>query len=267
MLKELRLDCACERSRIVSFIRETMGAAGFSRGVLGLSGGVDSALVATLCVEAMGRDQMLAMILPYRTSNPSSEMDARLLVEHLGIACERFEITAIVQPFIDRYSELGQDAGVRVGNIMARCRMMVLYDASARTNALVMGTSNRTETLLGYFTMHGDGAAALKPIGHLYKCQVRALARHVGVPEPIIAKAPSADLWAGQTDEGELGFTYDEADQILYLLTEARLEPEAIAAKGFPIETVQAVARRMASTAYKRKPVPALPTVASPATA
>jgi NAD+ synthase len=139
---------------------------------------------------------------------------------------------------------------------MSRCRMITLYDESERFGGLVAGTSNRTETLLGYFTMHGDGAAALKPIAHLYKCQVRDLARHMNVPAAIIDKAPSADLWAGQTDEGELGFSYDEADQILYLLTEAGLDVPSAAAQGFDIQVVEAVARKLGATAYKRRQPP-----------
>jgi NAD+ synthase len=146
----------------------------------------------------------------------------------------------------------------RKGNIMARCRMIALFDQSAAFGGLVAGTSNRTETLLGYFTMHGDGAAALKPIAHLYKCQVRQLSRHVGVPDEIILKAPSADLWEGQTDEGELGFSYDEADQILYLLTEAKLTAAQAAARGFPLATVEAIQRRWQSTEFKRRWPPAV---------
>lgn len=256
MLKALALDVNRERERIVTFIRQEFARAGFSKAVLGVSGGVDSALVAALAAEALGAPNVYAMILPYRTSNPESEAHARLVIEQLGLPYERFEITPMVEPLIARDPAMDER---RKGNIMARCRMIVLYDQSAAINGLVLGTSNRTETLLGYFTLYGDGAAAIKPIAHLYKCQVRQLARAVGIPEVIIQKAPSADLWAGQTDEGDLGFTYDEADQILYCLTEEGLGTAQIASLGFDIKVVEAVKRRMESTAFKRLPPPVLP--------
>jgi NAD+ synthase len=253
MLAALTLDCVREEERLVQFIREQLAQAGYSRLVLGMSGGIDSALVGALCARAAGPENVKAMILPYRSSNPDSEAHGRLMCETLGIPCEKFEITGMVQPLLDRCPDMG---GRRMGNIMSRCRMITLYDESERFGGLVAGTSNRTETLLGYFTMHGDGAAALKPIAHLYKCQVRDLARHMNVPAAIIDKAPSADLWAGQTDEGELGFSYDEADQILYLLTEAGLDVPSAAAQGFDIQVVEAVARKLGATAYKRRQPP-----------
>jgi NAD+ synthase len=255
MLAELQLNAARERQRIVAFIRKQTEATGLAHLVLGLSGGVDSALAAALCAEAVGPQRVHAYILPYATSNPESEAHARLVISALGLPWERFEITPMVQPLLERYPNMDER---RKGNIMARCRMLILYDASAAWNGLVVGTSNRTETLLGYFTLHGDGAAAFKPIAHLYKCQIRQLARHVGVPEAIVAKAPSADLWKGQTDEGELGFTYDEADQVLYLLTECGQSVEAIVARGFERGVVEAIARRMQATAYKRAWPPTL---------
>ena len=255
MLEPLQLDTAREAARIVSFLREQLALAGCSRMVVGLSGGVDSALVAALGVQAVGQGNVRGMILPHETSNPESEAHACMVAERLGITCERFDITRMVRPLLKRYPDM--DAR-RKGNIMARARMIVLYDQSALVGGLVVGTSNRTETLLGYFTLHGDGAASLKPIAHLYKCQVRALAQCMGVPQVIIAKAPSADLWQGQTDEGELGFTYDEADQVLYLLTERRLGVDEIVALGFASRTVEAIARRMEATAFKRRQPPAL---------
>ena len=255
MLEPLQLDTAREAARIVRFLREQLALAGCSRMVVGLSGGVDSALVAALGVQAVGQGNVRGMILPHETSNPESEAHACMVAERLGITCERFDITRMVRPLLKRYPDM--DAR-RKGNIMARARMIVLYDQSALVGGLVVGTSNRTETLLGYFTLHGDGAASLKPIAHLYKCQVRALAQCMGVPQVIIAKAPSADLWQGQTDEGELGFTYDEADQVLYLLTERRLGVDEIVALGFASRTVEAIARRMEATAFKRRQPPAL---------
>lgn len=255
MLDELRLDVERERRRVVAFIREQTLGAGFSRLVIGLSGGVDSTLVAVLCAEAIGAVNVQAVILPYETSNPESEAHARMVIDTLGLPWERFDITPMVRPFLARYPDMNER---RKGNIMARLRMVVLFDQSARLNGLVVGTSNRTETLLGYFTLYGDSAAAFKPIAHLYKCQVRELARAVGVPEVIVSKAPSADLWDGQTDEGELGFTYDEADQVLYLLTEKGLAVDEIVAVGFDARVVREIQRRMHATAFKRRLPPTL---------
>ncbi|NLG50341.1 MAG: NAD+ synthase [Chloroflexi bacterium] len=259
MLNALELDCQREAQRIVDYIRQQLHQSGHSRMVLGLSGGIDSALVAYLGVQAVGAENVKAMVLPYATSNPQSEADANLVAAALGIPCERFDITGMVAPLLERYPDMS--AG-RLGNAMARARMIVLFDQSVLFRGLVVGTSNRTETLLGYFTMHGDGAAAFKPLAHLYKCQVRALSRWVGVPEPLVTKAPSADLWQGQTDEGELCFCYDEADQVLYLLTEERRTIDEIAAQGFDRRIVECIERRMLSTDFKRHAPAILPTVA-----
>ncbi len=257
MLSALRLDCAAETTRIVAFIRQQMEAAGLRRAVIGLSGGVDSALVAALCAQALGPDQVRAVLLPYRTSNPDSEAHGRLVAEALGLDVQRFDISGMVDAIVAQQPDMSSG---RKGNIMSRCRMVYLYDQSAACNGLVVGTSNRTETLLGYFTLCGDGAAALKPLMHLYKCQVRQLSAHLGLPEVVIDKAPSADLWAGQTDEGELGFTYDEADQVLYLLTEEHRSIGEIAAQGFEADTVHAIEARMRRNAFKLRPAAELPT-------
>ena len=256
MLDALRLDLRRERAQIVDFIRAQLAEAGYARMVVGLSGGLDSSLVARLCVEALGPENVRGMMLPYCTSNPESEAHARLLIDKLQISSDRFDITPMVQPLLDRHPHMSNR---RKGNIMARCRMIALFDQSVVFRGLVAGTSNRTEILLGYVTIYGDAAAALEPIGHLYKCQVRALSRHMGVSEVIIEKPPSADLWTGQTDEGELGFTYDEADQILYLLTEGGFSAEETAAQGFDPCVIEAIEHRMAVTAFKRRLPPALP--------
>ncbi|MGI6375575.1 MAG: NAD+ synthase [Anaerolineae bacterium] len=257
MLSALRLDCAAETARIVAFIRQQMEAAGLRRAVIGLSGGVDSALVAALCAQALGPDQVRAVLLPYRTSNPDSEAHGRLVAEALRLDVQRFDISGMVDAVVAQQPDMSSG---RKGNIMSRCRMVYLYDQSAACSGLVVGTSNRTETLLGYFTLYGDGAAALKPLMHLYKCQVRQLSAHLGLPEVVIDKAPSADLWAGQTDEGELGFTYDEADQVLYLLTEEHRSVDEIAAQGFEADTVRAIEARMRRNAFKLRPAAELPT-------
>jgi len=257
MLEALQLDCKRESDRIVQFIRQRVSEAGYERAVVGLSGGIDSALTACLCAAALGPRNVRGMVLPYKSSNPNSERDALLQADALGIDVERFDITDMVAPFVRHYPDLTPR---RKGNIMARSRMIALFDQSVAFRALVAGTSNRTELLLGYFTIYGDGASSFEPIAHLYKCQVRALSRHVGVVRAIIDKAPSADLWQGQTDEAELGFTYDEADAILYLNTERGLSVPQIVDQGYDAPVVEAVLYRMRSTAFKRQPVPCLPT-------
>ncbi len=259
MLAALELNCEREAERIAAFIRAQLAQAHHERLVLGLSGGIDSALVGALAIRAVGAQNLKALILPHRTSNPDSEAHARLLIDAWGCPWAKFEISDVVAPFVAQWPDISEG---RKGNLMARARMMALYDQSAAFKGLVVGTSNRTETLLGYFTLFGDGAAAFKPIGHLYKCQVRALSRFLRLPAVIVDKAPSADLWAGQTDEGELGFSYDEADQVLYLLTEEHLTCEQAAEHGFDLRVVQAIDRRMRSTAFKRLPTPVLPTAA-----
>ncbi len=222
---------------IVDFIRTEITRAGFSRGILGLSGGIDSSLVAFLAAEALGKENVLGVLMPYRTSNPASRADAELVAQQLGIATRVIEITPMVEPYL---TQIGKDERRR-GNVMARERMLVLYDQSEEFRALVIGTSNKTESLLGYTTQFGDNAAAIQPIADLYKYQVRQLARAVGMPQKIIDKAPSADLWQGQTDEGELGFTYDQADAILYRLVDQRKRIDDVIAEGFDARVVQRI--------------------------
>jgi len=250
---ELHLDTGRARDTIVRFIQEEFGKAGFSRAVLGLSGGVDSALACYLTVEALGPENVCALLMPYGSGNPGGEADAQLIIGKLGIPWVRIDITPMVDPLVRLYPEM--DAR-RKGNIMARARMIVLYDQSEELRGLVVGTSNKTEILLGYFTLWADSAAAIKPLGDLYKCQVRQLARAMGVPEHIVGKAPSADLWEGQTDEGELGFSYDEADVVLYLFVEEKQSKEELVALGFPLKLVQRILGRMKATEYKRMPTP-----------
>lgn len=259
MLAALRLDPKRETDRIVEFIARQFRSAGCSRAVLGMSGGVDSALVGALCVGALGPENVHGMLLPHEMSNPQSTAHGRLVCAQLGISSSLFDITPMVAPLIAQDTAMNS---VRKGNIMSRCRMIALYDCSAVQNALVVGTGNRTETLLGYFTLYGDSACALRPIAHLYKCQVRALATHLGLPDEVVTKAPSADLWAGQTDEDDLGFSYDDADQVLYLLTEAGMSEQQAAAEGFDLHTVRAVRQRMERYAFKLAQPPCLPTVA-----
>jgi len=243
---------------ITGFIRSQLAQAGFSRLVVGLSGGVDSATVAFLAARAVGGDNLLAVRMPYRTSSPESETDALLVVDALGCRTEQVEITDMVDPMLARVgdpeqSPAGDELNVRRGNVMARQRMMVLYDRSAAFDALVAGTSNKTEALLGYGTLHGDMAAAIQPIGDLYKSQLRAVATCLGVPESILDKPPSADLWPGQTDEGELGAGYDDLDRILYALVDRRWSVERCLAAGLDARLVAWTAQRVARTEFKRQ--------------
>lgn len=251
LLNHLKINADVARRVIVDFVRDELHRAGFKRAVLGLSGGVDSSLAVYLAAEALGPDNVLALRMPFRTSSQESLAHARLVIDNLGVRYDTIDITPMVDPLLERFPDMDH---VRQGNIMARQRMIVLYDQSAAFDALVVGTSNKTETLLGYTTLFGDNAAAIQPIGDLYKCQVRQLARAVGVPEVIVNKAPSADLWPGQTDEGELGFTYDDADQVLYLLVDRRYTLDEAVEAGFSREFVETVWRTVQQTHYKRRP-------------
>ncbi len=238
------------RRILVAFIRNEVRKVGLERVVVGLSGGVDSSLSAMLAAEALGSEQVLGIMMPYRTSSAESLEHARLVVEASGIRSETVEIT----PQIDAYFAAFPDADPkRRGNKMARERMTILYDHSARWDALVAGTSNKTELLLGYGTLHGDMASALNPLGDLYKTQVWALSEAVGVPEVIITKQPSADLWTGQTDEAELGFSYREVDELLYLMVDQRYGRAELIDTGFTPEFIDDIARRIQFSQFKRR--------------
>jgi len=239
--------------RLTSFISEEVAKAGRKRVVLGMSGGVDSSLVAHLAALALGPSNVYALLLPFRTSSQESLAHARLEIDKLGIPHRVIEITPIAETLFRQLPSMDRR---RMGNAMARLRMIVLYDQSEEHEALVIGTSNKTEMLLGYGTLHGDTAWALNPIGDLYKTQVRQLARAVGVDEVIINKVPTADLWAGQTDEGEIGLTYDMIDRVLYLLFDRGLAPAEIAALGYPQEAIGRVVGMVAASEFKRRLAP-----------
>ena len=241
---------------VVGFIRSELAQTGFERIVLGLSGGVDSATVAFLCARAVDADNLLAVRMPYRTSSDASETDALRVVDALGCRTERVEITPMVDPMLALIEADGAAANVRRGNVMARQRMIVLYDRSASFDALVAGTSNKTEALLGYGTLHGDMAAAFAPIGDLYKTQLRAIATELGVPREILDKPPSADLWPGQTDEGELGRSYDSLDRTLFALIDRRWTVDRCVSAGLDRDLVEWVARRVAQMEFKRQQPP-----------
>jgi len=242
---------------IVAFIRSQLEQTGFRRVVMGLSGGVDSATVAFLCARAVGPEQLLGVRMPYRTSSPESEADALRVVELLRCQTERVEITPMVEPMIGLIGPEDEDAlRLRRGNVMARQRMIVLYDRSASFDGLVAGTSNKTEALLGYGTLYGDMAAAFAPIGDLYKSQLRDVALFLGVPPEIVAKPPSADLWPGQTDEDELGASYADLDRALYALVDRRWTLARAIAAGLDRVLLDWVARRVAMMEYKRQTPP-----------
>jgi NAD+ synthase len=245
----LRINTDLARKILVGFVRDAVYKVGFKRAVLGLSGGIDSALVAFLAAEALGPENVLAIRMPYRTSSEGSLTDAQLVIDQLGLPSLTIPITPMAEPLIEQFPDMN---AMRKGNIMARLRMIVLYDQSAAWGGLVIGTSNKTEALLGYSTLYGDSAAALQPIEDLYKTQVRQLSRALGVPSSVLEKPPSADLWEGQTDEGELGYTYEMVDKMLYLLVEGRYTVEETAAQGFDLKLVERVWRRVRMNHFKR---------------
>ncbi len=248
---QLLLNTEVTRRVLVAFLRREIERFGFKKAVLNLSGGVDSSLSCFLAAEAMGAENVLVLLLPYRTSVAESAEHAQQVARITGVATKTINITPMVDPYLEQYPDM---SNVRRGNVMARMRMIVLYDHTMLWNGLAVGTSNKTELLLGYGTLFGDMASAVNPLGDLYKTQVRQLARAVGVPEAIVQKPPSADLWAGQTDEGELGFTYEEVDKLLYLLVDERYRPEEAITAGFDAHFVQAVLRRVRAFQFKRMP-------------
>ena len=248
-LHRLNINTDIARKMLTSFIRDQITKAGMKRAVLGLSGGIDSALSAYLSVDALGAENVLAVRMPYKTSNPASLNDAGLVIESLGIPYLDIPITEMADPLINRFPDM---TNLRKGNIMARLRMVTLYDQSVAFGGLVMGTSNKTEFLLGYSTIYGDSGVALHPLADLYKAQVRQISRAMGVPQPVIDKAPSADLWEGQTDEGELGYTYNDVDQVLFLLVDERYTVDEVVEEGFERTFVEKVWSRVKINHYKR---------------
>ncbi len=256
---DLAIDRRLTTRILTGFVRSEVLRTGRARVVLGLSGGLDSAVAAGLAARALGPHGVIAVLLPYRTSSPDSVRDAERVIGSLGIVGEKIDITPVVDGFT---AAAGRVDRLRLGNVMARVRMAVLYDRSEHHRALVLGTSNKTEILLGYGTLWGDLASAINPLGDLYKTQVRELAVHLRVPASIRRKAPSADLWPSQADETDLGFSYDRVDRLLSLLVDARLSPGACVSAGFEPDLVARVGRLVVRSQFKRR----LPVIAKVST-
>lgn len=249
MNADLTIHAGLARKILTGFVKSEITRAGFSRAVVGLSGGIDSALSCALAAEALGPKNVLAVRLPHQTSSPDSLEDAKEVADRLAVPMETFDITAMVEPLIQRDPQMSK---VRRGNLMARARMIVLYDWSELFKGLVVGTSNKTEILLGYTTLWGDMSAAINPVGDLYKTQLRQLARAMNLPPGVIEKPPSADFWPGQTDEAELGLTYEEVDRLLYLLVDERYTPHECVQAGFDEAFVKNVVERIRRSQFKR---------------
>jgi NAD+ synthase len=247
----LAIDTGVVAELLTGFIRDEVHKVGFDAVVVGLSGGVDSSLVTVLASQTLGAEHVFPVFMPYRTSDPRSAADAQAVCDQAGLRLDVVDISAQ----IDAYFAGTPDADrTRRGNKMSRERMSVLYDRSMAHRALVLGTSNKTELLLGYGTLFGDMASALNPIGDLYKTQVYALARALALPESVLTKAPSADLWVGQSDEAELGITYAVVDAVLFHLYDERRTRDEVVELGFEADVVDDVARRVRTSQYKRRP-------------
>jgi len=246
----LTLNAELAIKALCGFVADAVRGAASQGVVVGLSGGVDSALSTALAVRALGADRVHPFALPYRTSNANSLADGEAVARQLGLSLPVLDIT----PMLDAYFAFEPEAdAVRRGNKMARERMSILFDQAKKLGCLVLGTSNKTELLLGYSTVFGDNASSLNPLGDLYKQQVWQLARHLGVPESVVAKKPSADLWPGQTDESEFGFDYRTADEVLYLMFDLGLTAEEIVERGYPTEAVARIVRLERQNRFKRR--------------
>jgi NAD+ synthase len=251
LMAHLNINTDLARTVLKTFLRDEIRKIGIEHAVLGLSGGIDSALSCYLAAQAIGAHNVYAVRMPYKSSSQDSLDHAQLVIDALGVHSETVDITGMADALIEHSPDI---SNLRKGNIMARARMIVLYDRSAAYRALVIGTSNKTELLLGYGTLFGDMASAVNPLGDLYKTQIRQLAQAMGIPQPILDKPPSADLWTGQTDEAEMGLTYAEVDQLLFLLVDERYSPAEAIEAGFDRLFVDRVMRMIKTSHFKRRP-------------
>ena len=248
-MKELEINIEAAKKKITNFIKEEFKAAGFKRAVIGLSGGLDSALSAALCCEALGKENVIGFILPYGKASGDIRY-AKMAAAALRIKTELIDIAPMVDLYFKRFTVSSK---IQRGNKMARERMSILYDQSTRFNALVVGTGNKTEILLGYYTLHGDAACAINPIATLYKCQVRRLAGAMNIPKEIIERKPSAGLWPGQTDEGELGYKYCDMDRLLYYKIDKKYPRSKLIEMGFKKKFIDDISRKIAKTEFKHR--------------
>ena len=248
--KQNTIDLDTARTTIRRFIKGKLLQAGSNGYVLGLSGGVDSSLAAALAVEAVGPDKVLGVMMPYKTSSKSSITDAELLAKHLAIELRKVNISAMVDAY---FPDIDDSLRIRAGNKMARERMAILFDIAQETGRLVLGTGNRSESCLGYTTWYGDSACSINPVGELYKTEIRAMAELLGLPQQIITKVPSADLWVGQTDEDEIGVTYDTIDKILKrIVDEDFLSISSLVKEGFDSRDISRVVSLLNLNSFKR---------------
>ncbi|CAN5660997.1 NAD+ synthase [soil metagenome] len=253
MQTDLALDYDIVTTILTSFLKNESQRIGINKAVIGLSGGIDSAVSAFLAARAYGKENVLCVLMPYKTSSKESVTDAMEVANAIGVRTLKIEITSMVDSYISSLEEK-EIANIRKGNVMARCRMIVLYDQSAKENALVIGTGNKSEILIGYSTIFGDSASALNPIGDLYKTQIVQIAKYLGVPDTVINKKPSADLWADQNDEDELGFTYSELDKYLFAKIEERRSPDELTKMGFNEKLMTRIDNLIMRNQFKRVP-------------
>ena len=244
---------------LTAFIREELSKFNYKKGILGLSGGLDSAVCACLAAKALKPSNVICLIMPYGETFSKDVKDAEEYSKLLKIKSRIINISPMVEAYFSSYPT---ESRILKGNKMARERMSLLYDFSAREKALILGTSNKSELLLGYSTIHGDMACGINPLGDLYKTQIRQLAAYLGIPEKIRKKTPSAGLWVGQTDEGEIGLSYEEIDKILYQLVDKRALKKDIIASGFKKETVEKIINLIKNSEFKRK-LPPIPKISA----
>lgn len=247
----LAIDRELVSDLLTGFVKDEVHKVGFGDVVIGLSGGVDSALTTAISVRALGAEHVTVVIMPYRGSSPASQEDAQTVCDAFGLTPLVIDISPQIDAYFDRYPDADR---ARRGNKMARERMSILYDLSLARSALVAGTSNKTEMLLGYSTIYGDMAYALNPLGDLFKTQVWSLSEYLGVPEKIVSKVPTADLWEGQSDEAEIGYTYAEIDALLFSMVDERCTPQELLEMGFAQRMIDDVSRRVRNSQYKRRP-------------